>query len=203
MKRLILDAKRNRLINVALLLFMEHEQKRLYHVSEDSDICIFNPRPSPSSSNIEGEFVWAVDQEHLPNYLLPRDCPRVCFACGAQTLEADVVCFLKNSAAMRIIAIEWDWLERLWAAKLHIYSFDSGPFRCVDAGAGYYVSPQAVIPMQHVTFSNILAELSKYNVELRIVKDLWPLHNDVANSSLEFSMIRMRNASRFQQELRS
>lgn len=166
----------------------------LYHVSEELNIQRFDPRPAPSGSGLQGNFVWAVDEAHLPNYLLPRDCPRVCFARGAETSQRDIARFLEHAADSRVIAVEWNWLERIRAVTLHVYSFPCAPFECIDAGAGYYVSSQSVLPIECHTHSDILNELSKRNVELRIVKDLWPLHNDVANSSLEFSMIRMRNA---------
>ena len=43
---------------------------RLFHVSEQSDIDQFEPR---MHYELEREVVWAVDDDHLPNYLLPRD----------------------------------------------------------------------------------------------------------------------------------
>ena len=53
------------------------EAQLFYHVSEESNIAVFEPRLPPSpDSGVQGEVVWAIDQEHLPNYLLPRDCPR-------------------------------------------------------------------------------------------------------------------------------
>jgi len=52
----------------------------LYHVSEYSHIERFEPRPPPCSGVGPVEsVVWAIDEEHLHNYLLPRDCPRVTF----------------------------------------------------------------------------------------------------------------------------
>ena len=49
---------------------------RLFHVSEDPTIARFEPRPVASpDSGVTGDAVWAVAESHLPNYLLPRDCP--------------------------------------------------------------------------------------------------------------------------------
>jgi hypothetical protein len=37
-------------------------------------------------------------------------------------------------------------------------------------------------------------EITRRGAEVRLVESLWPLHDAVAASTLEFSMIRMRNA---------
>ena len=53
---------------------------RLDHVSDVPNIDRFHPRIAPTTTATElGKVVWAVDEEHLHNYLLPRDCPRVTF----------------------------------------------------------------------------------------------------------------------------
>jgi hypothetical protein len=52
---------------------------RLFHVSEEPGIHTFEPRPAPRRSNVKGDVVWAVDELRLPNYLLPRACPRVTY----------------------------------------------------------------------------------------------------------------------------
>ena len=46
----------------------------VYHVSEEPGIELFEPRPIDASGD---SFVWAIDDEHLRNYLVPRECPRV------------------------------------------------------------------------------------------------------------------------------
>ena len=57
--------------------------RRLFHVSEDPAIEDFHPRPSSVAPEV-GPIVWAVAESHLPNYLLPRDCPRVTFGVSGQ-----------------------------------------------------------------------------------------------------------------------
>ena len=70
---------------------------RLFHVSEESRIKVFNPRPVPSpDAGVAGEAVWAVDEVHLPNYLLPRDCPRVTFAANERTCSLIKIDFLSE-----------------------------------------------------------------------------------------------------------
>jgi len=56
----------------------------LFHVSEDSGIVEFIPRPSKYTQD---PVVWAVDDEKIRNYLVPRDCPRVTYYADAQTLR--------------------------------------------------------------------------------------------------------------------
>ena len=48
----------------------------LFHVSEKSGITEFMPRQSKYT---QAPVVWAVDDEKVRNYLVPRDCPRVTY----------------------------------------------------------------------------------------------------------------------------
>jgi len=64
-----------------------------------------------------------------------------------------------------------------------------------DAGAGYYVSREAVSPQGVTPITDLLAELTRRDVELRVTPSLWPLRDAVAASTLQFSIIRMRNAA--------
>jgi len=60
----------------------------LFHISEDADIKIFNPRPSPSYfEGIRGNVVFAISEKLLHNYLFPRECPRVAFYAGDKTSQ--------------------------------------------------------------------------------------------------------------------
>src|ERR1051326_2416922 len=78
------------------------DRLRLFHVSEKPGITIFNPRTVPSpDTGVTGEVVWAVDEDHLPNYLLPRDCPRVTFRATPQTSGRDIAGWFDNTDARR------------------------------------------------------------------------------------------------------
>jgi hypothetical protein len=162
----------------------------LVHVSEESGIERFEPRPSPST---DVPVVWAVDEERLRNYLLPRDCPRVTYYAGRETAAADVERFLGSSPA--VIAVESAWMERLRSCRLYCYHLPPETFSCVDECAGYFVSQRAVVPARVQVVDDVLAALLGRGVELRFVPDLWPLRDAVASSTLRFSLIRMRNAS--------
>ncbi len=163
----------------------------LFHVSEEPDIRIFEPRPS---SLIKGLAVWAIDQEHIRNYLLPRDCPRVTFYAVDSSTPEDVERYLGESTA--VVAIEGTWFERALQCPLHCYQLPAQTFRCIDPSAGYFISRESVTPDSCVVIPSPLRELVRLGVELRLVPNLWPLHDAVAASTLQFSMIRMRNASR-------
>lgn len=167
----------------------------IYHVSEDGSIERFVPRvPANRDSGVFEEVVWGVDEVHLVNYLLPRDCPRVTFARGGQTTPDDVERFLGPPQFRRVVVIESAWYERATRTPLWIYRLPAETFRVIDAGAGYSVSLETVDPLSRQRIENPIDALLRRGTELRIVPDLWPLHDAVAESTLEFSCIRMRNA---------
>jgi hypothetical protein len=62
------------------------------------------------------------------------------------------------------------------------------------APAGYYIARAVVTPTRMVEVSNPINAILEREIELRFVRDLWPLRDDVVESSLEFSIIRMKNA---------
>jgi hypothetical protein len=136
--------------------------------------------------------VWAIDAARLRNYLLPRDCPRVTYYAGPQTSADDRERFLGSSVA--VVAIERDWLERVQRCRLYCYHLPPQTFTCVDECAGYFVSRVPVAPAGLEALGNPVSELQRRGVELRILPNLWALRDAVVASSLQFSIIRMRNA---------
>jgi len=169
----------------------------LFHVSEESGIERFEPR----ASTRWGPVVWAIDAERLRNYLLPRECPRVTFYAGPSSSASDVGRFLGSRKA--VVAIETGWLARVRAARLHCYRLPERTFTCVDACAGYFVSPVAVDPAAVEVVDDIETAMRDRDVELRLLPNLWPLHEAVAASTLLYSMIRMVNAQAAGKQLRS
>lgn len=164
--------------------------KFLFHVSEQAGIELFEPRWSENASQ---KVVWAIDADHLRNYLVPRDCPRVTYYAGPQTMSADVEQFLGKSRA--VIAIESRWFERLQSCRLFCYHLPADTFECIDECAGYFVSNLPVVPARVEPLDDLIPELLKRGVELRIVPNLWPLRDAVVASTLQFSLIRMRHAN--------
>jgi hypothetical protein len=161
----------------------------LFHISEEANINRFEPRPSEYT--IE-PVVWAIDAAHLRNYLVPRDCPRVTYYAGPQTTGTDMETFLDRGSA--VVAIEHCWLERVAQCRLYCYSLPGQTFECLDEGAGYFVSPEAVVATGVEVIRDAIAEFRLRGVELRVLPNLWALRDAVIASSLQFSIIRMRNA---------
>jgi hypothetical protein len=162
----------------------------LFHISEESGISRFEPRASEYASEL---VVWAIEGRRLCNYLVPRECPRVTYYAGPLTVAADVERFLGSSPA--VIAVESGWLERLRSCRLYCYHMPPVTFECLDECAGYFISRVAVVPSGVEVIDDAMAELLRRGIELRFLPNLWSLRNAVAASSLQFSMIRMRNAT--------
>lgn len=167
----------------------------LYHVSENGEIEAFEPRPPPSIVNGHTDpCVWAIDQKHLVNYLLPRDCPRVTCYAKADTTVDDQIKTLGKETDRHLIAIESRWLQRCQETSIWIYQFSADHFTPLDEGAGYYISDQTVIPRSKKHITDCILELQKHPVELRMLPNLWTLRDTVVESTFQFSCIRMRNA---------
>jgi hypothetical protein len=169
---------------------------KLFHVSEEPSIEVFVPR-MPPTKNTEVDFpvVWAVDNKHLVNYLVPRECPRVAFHLLPGSSEKDRETLLGQSGTQHVVVIEACWFERAVLSKVWVYEFSPQSFTCADATAGYFVSRIAVAPTSRRLCESPLTELVGAGVELRIVPNLPALASAVASSSLAFSCIRMRNTS--------
>jgi hypothetical protein len=167
---------------------------RLFHVSEHAGIEAFEPRMPPNAGERGPALVWAVDDEHLANYLLPRDCPRVAFSSQASTTQADRLQFIGHGGASRVVAIEARWLERAMHTALWLYELPPTGFERADATAGYFVSPVTVRPRSCTPIESPVKHLLACGAELRVVPNLGSLADAVAASSLAFSCIRMRNA---------
>ena len=166
---------------------------RLFHVSETPGIVRFEPRPPPSlDAGVTGDAVWAVAESHLVNFLLPRDCPRICFRAGPDTTEADRVRFLGE--ARIVVAVEEAWAARIAAATLHIYEMPSETFAEALPEAGYWVSRQAVTPIGERAQRGLFQALEDAGAQVRRLADFWRLAEAVAASTLQFSIIRSRNA---------
>src|SRR5262249_19621477 len=119
---------------------------------------------------------------------------RVTYYAGDSTSQADVHRFLGSSPA--VVAIETGWLRRVRSCRLYCYQLPRETFAGLDECAGYFVSRVPVAPVFVEVYDDLISELLRRGIELRVVPNLWSLHDAVAASSLQFSMIRMRNARR-------
>ena len=167
---------------------------RLFHVSETAAIARFEPRSPPApDAGVTTDAVWAVAESHLVNYLTPRDCPRIAYRAGPETTAEDRARFL--SGAKVVVAIEAGWLARLQAARLFVYEMPPENFEEALPEAGYWISRLGVTPRACETKTDLMAALIATGAEIRLLQDFWPLAEAVADSSLEFSIIRRRNAA--------
>ena len=170
--------------------------ERLFHVSDQAGIARFEPRLSPSPNSFAGDdkVVYAIAESLLHNYLFPRDCPRVTFYAGEETTQADVDRFWQVSTAKYIVAIESCWVPHMLGARLYCYEFSVENFERTDEIARYYLSREAVEPISVTVYDDLFLALAQRDVEIRILPTLWPLRDAVVESSVNFSIIRMRNA---------
>ena len=162
----------------------------VYHVSEEPNIEVFEPRPV---NGVGEPLVWAIDEARLRNYLVPRECPRVTFYAGPRTSALDRERFLGSSVA--VVAIEAAWLLRVQSCRLFCYHLPGEGFTSYNETAGYLVSRTAVKPVSVECIDDAVAAILERGVELRILPSLWSLRDAVIASTLEFSIIRWRNAS--------
>jgi len=162
----------------------------LFHVSQEPNIEVFEPRRIDGSDDA---LVWAVDDARLRNYLVPRECPRVTFFAGPHTSVVDRERFLGSSVA--VVAIEAAWFPDLQSSPLFCYHLPDDDFVSYDETAGYFVSRTAVKPVSVECIRDPVSAILQRGVELRILPNLWSLRNAVMGSTLEFSIIRWRNAA--------
>lgn len=165
---------------------------RLFHVSEEANITEFEPRiPERDDLDKNAGLVWAIDEARLPNFLTPRNCPRVTYHAGKNTSESDKNRFFSSPAMTHAVAIESKWVEIMKSTTLYLYEFSSDDFVLLDDIAGYYVAEIKQIPIAKYELSDLFSELMKRNVEIKIADNLWDIAEQVENSTLSFSFCRM------------
>lgn len=167
---------------------------RLFHVSEEANIRVFHPRlPSRTDLNPSVGLVWAIDEQHLPNFLTPRNCPRVTYHMDQNSTSDDIARFFSGQCR-HVVAIEQKWVPMMTQTRLYLYEFDPSGFELQDHIAGYYVAKTTQIPISVHEVDDLFAALFRRNVEVRIVDNLWPLRDQILQSSLPFSFCRMHFA---------
>lgn len=165
---------------------------RLFHVSEEADIYEFKPR-IPDRDNLDKKtgLVWAIREECLPNFLTPRNCPRVAYHVGKDTSEVDMKRFFSSPTIKHVVVIENRWFEIMRSTTLYLYEFHISDFILQDNVAGYYVAKSTQIPKAKYKLNDLFFELIKRNVEIRIVDNLWSIADNVKASTLNWSLCRM------------
>lgn len=125
---------------------------RLFHVSEESNIEVFNPR-TPTRNDLDKNvgLVWAIDEERLPNFLTPRDCPRVTYHICKSTSDYDKNQFFTSSSVKHVVVIENSWFDIMNNTTLYLYEFDITDFELQDEIAGYYVAKNTANPNSQIS----------------------------------------------------
>lgn len=165
----------------------------MWHVSEDASIAEFRPHRARSAESNE-PLVWAIDTRHLPLFWFPRECPRGTFWAGPDTTSDDAERFLLG-ASQRVHAVESGWLDAIREARVLAYRLPEESFEPHPEVGGYWLSREAVAPLELVELGDLIARHAEAGIELRLVPSLAPLWQRVIASTLEFSGIRLRNAS--------
>lgn len=165
---------------------------RLFHVSEEPEIQLFEPREhSRTDIDKELKLVWAIDELRLPNFLTPRNCPRIAYHIGENTTSHDISKYFSSPTISHTLIIENKWFVPMKETVLYLYEFDASGFELQDPIAGYYVaySPQKPIAKHKVV--DLFAALFERNVELRFVDNLWGIADDIVTTTLNWSLCRM------------
>jgi hypothetical protein len=170
------------------------EDAVLYHFSHDPNIEVFRPRPLPHRPEVE-PFVWAIDEWHSFCYFFPRQCPRVVTWPLPETSDEDRLKFMGHTAAKAVAAIESSYAAHMYAAKLYAYSLPATSFEVNGPEIGVSVSREDVVPLAVKPIGNLVEALIAANVELRITPSLWPLWDDLVQSTMHYSMFRTNRAS--------
>lgn len=165
---------------------------RLFHVSEESNIIEFIPR-TPTRDDLDKsiKLVWAIDERRLPNFLTPRNCPRVAYYAGENTAASDRDKFFSSSTISHAVIIENQWFEKMKNTTLYLYEFDEKDFVLQDSIAGYYVAETPQTPKAKYELTDLFSELIKINVEIRMVDNLWDIAEKIEKSTLNWSFCKM------------
>lgn len=165
---------------------------KLWHVSDDPRVRLFEPRAVETHDSPE-RLVWAIDDEHVPAYWFPRECPRGTWWATGETTDEDVERFLGGDRSRRVHAIQWDWLETVRTAHVYAYVLPAETFEPYGPAAGYFVSRERVEPSEMHELNDLLALHAEAGIELRVVRDLAAEWSRVHPSTVGFSGIRLRN----------
>ena len=160
----------------------------LWHFSED-------PSSRPTSLPRDGK-VWAIDGRYGWLYWFPRDCPRACFWAVEETTDDDVERWLDGDRDRRVAVIETAWLERVRDVGLYAYRMPPEPFDVVEDERFYIASVPVDRDRARRGRRPARAPRRRRRSSFASQPSLYPLWDEVIETSLDFSGIRLRNAVR-------
>ncbi|HSX21665.1 MAG TPA: hypothetical protein VLE97_02695, partial [Gaiellaceae bacterium] len=157
----------------------------------DPTLEVFVPHHNELHANNE-PLVYAVDTRYFWLYWFPRDCPRACWTAGEHATDEDVERFLDGDRMRRVAVIESGWLDPMRTVKLYAYRMPPETFEPWDK---FFVSRETVVPLELVELGDLVERHERAGVQLTTTDDLLGLWEPVRVSSLDFSGIRLRNAT--------
>ena len=75
------------------------------------------------------------------------------------------------------------------------YALDAAEFSPWPEAYGHRVADHPVRPLRVEPVGDLIARHAAAGIEFRLVPTLWPLVDEVVDSGLPFSIIRIRNAA--------
>jgi hypothetical protein len=170
---------------------MRPEPGQVLHFSEDPTITRFMP-------GVTSPYVWAVDWRNAPSYWFPRQCPRAMAWVRDTTTEADRDRIIGAGCGPRVHAIEYAWLKPMQTTMVYAYRLPAGPFHYVSSPDA---EPHALVAAEPVTplgppepVGNLIDCHAAAGIQLRLLDNLWSYWDEVIDSTVGFSGIRLRNA---------
>ena len=167
---------------------------KLFHISEHGNIDRFIPRKSKKMWGYK-EYVWAISEKMLHNYLFPRGCPRICVGNEVAASLSEWIAEEDARDKKALIFISENWLEKLLACVLYRYEFDDRHFKLIDSIAGYYVSEFTEIPIEVKEIKNCreLLESMKVALIIKSKPELIAIKDRVIQATDFFSIIKWSN----------
>ena len=168
----------------------------MLHFSEDPTITRFVPHVAATTQYADA-YVWAVDAARAPAYWFPRQCPRAMAWVGPTTTAADRDRIIGAGCGERVHAIEYGWLAAMQTVKLFAYRLSGAPFRPIGEPVPHaMVTTEPVEPLgPPEPVGDLLRCHADERIQLRLLDNLWSFWDEVIASTLEFSGIRLRNAT--------
>ena len=94
----------------------------------------------------------------------------------------------------RVHLVESAWIEQLRSTRVVAYRLPHEMFAPNPNVGGYWLSCEAVVPVELVELGDLVELHARSRIALRVVENLWPTWRCVVASSLEYSGIRLHNA---------
>jgi len=167
---------------------------KLFHISEKGDIDEFIPRKSKQIWEYK-EYVWAISEAMVHNYIFPRDCPRICVGNEVITHLSDWVDKEEISDKKALIFIPTSWEEQFKSCTIYRYELDASNFKLIDSIAGYYVSEVIEKSIEINKIADCHKQLQLMNVEvlMKPVIELKEIRQKIIQITNNFSIIRWSN----------